>query len=96
MAVGLTLRSLLGCAQSENEQCTWGVLHEGPFFILTEHKCWALFGTVLVAVLLDEATVPWEILRMVDFLFRVVVNRLSVFYILVCLLPTLLIDLLIL
>lgn len=63
---------------------------------MTEHKCWALFGTVLVAVLLDEATVPWETLRMVDFLFRVVVNRLSVFYILVCLMPTLLIDLLIL
>lgn len=57
LALGLQLRSLLGCAQSVNEQCTCGVLHEGPLLMLTEHRWCALFGTWLVAVLLDDATV---------------------------------------
>lgn len=54
LAVGLTLRSLFGWAQSVNEQCTCGVLHDGPLLMLTAHKCWALLGRRLLSVLLED------------------------------------------
>lgn len=54
LAVGLTLCNLLGCAQSVKEQCTCGVLHEGPLLALTAHSCWALLGRRLLSVLLED------------------------------------------